>query len=934
MQNAPTATTPSTPVSNRTARIAAQRVSRRRWIDIALAATVIIGMLASTFWYANVRIGGNGPRDPDATRYAAQPLSSTPNSKPEQADASSEDDARGGSFGTAERSLVYPDLKMSPEPLSLAWSQVVRDPMWSLPYGDVVASLGSSEITVQDASSGEVLWSKSTSDAFRNETHDTERDPKLLLGQRQGQAVALPWIVGDTMYYAGTSDLIGVDVHTGEELFRTIHTIPDENTDLTRLFFPWDMSVKDGVAYVLTIPTPGLYILKALDLDSGETLWSYEAGDPVEDWMDASTFLSQLVVTDSVVAMQVSNGENSILVLDASDGSVLWQQPNALLGGGESIASSNISAMDDQYLLLMHRGNPTGATDGTPNADQSLGVALYNLEDGYLLWSTREGTGGWSYPDQGTGACSLVPGWTSTDLYIPCSTDDTVYLFSLPLSGNPSLVGTWETSARAYPNFYDDQAAYLNTGTELLRIDYYSHEMTVIPITGGQACMGSYPPENNLFLCTRDDGLWTYTLQAYAQAPSIATPQASPAVSNVQRDAEAALLTNDPGNTSAYPAGYDPALTEPAEKLEVTRVAPESAVISGNTLVISGQVLKNASGEGVLTYGTQAIDLTRGEELWFVDTGLTGDLVVDEWNVYGYQIDPINAFSSSKLVSLSLDSGNMNWMIQTLTSTPNGNVAPNHHRLIMIGSYLYVPFTNGSVIAYDQSGNTVWAHETGESLPNFWEYDRSPVTGDEDAIYIAGSSGEITKLDRLTGETIDTFTVAAAVPKATEVGSSMDLHLRGDSLVTVVHPPAPLEPDNTETIVALSAHSGDPNWVQEVTYQTGNLVLTETVVGVPQYVFDEGPTEQKITFYNLATGEVLYEAEVIATANPVLSASGEVICLYTSRVECGTFDGLQRVVTGVGFSNSLSNNPPIMYWNGQLVILDIMTGVYITQSTP
>src|SRR5690606_34693263 len=75
---------PTRPVSNRTARaMSAPPLTRRKWFDIAIAAVLIVGMLGGSFWYADVRIGSNGPagpNDPESTRYAVQPLSafSTP----------------------------------------------------------------------------------------------------------------------------------------------------------------------------------------------------------------------------------------------------------------------------------------------------------------------------------------------------------------------------------------------------------------------------------------------------------------------------------------------------------------------------------------------------------------------------------------------------------------------------------------------------------------------------------------------------------------------------------------------------------------------------------------------------------------------------------------------------------------------------------------
>jgi outer membrane protein assembly factor BamB len=815
--------------------------------------------------------------------------------------------------------------------------------MWAMPYGDVVASFGSSEIMVQDAATGDVLWSKSTSDAFRNETHDTERDPKLLLGQRQGQAVALPWIVGDTMYYAGTSDLIGVDVHTGEELFRTIHTIPDENTGLTRLFFPWNMSVKDGVAYVLTIPTPGLYILKALDLYSGETLWSYEAGDPVEDWMDASTFLSQLVVTDSVVTMQVSNGENSILALDASDGSVLWQQPNALVGAGESIASSNISAINDQYLVLMHRGNPTGAIDGTPNSDQSLGVALYNLDDGYLFWSAREGTGGWTFPDQGTGACSLVPGWTSTDLYISCSTDDTVYLFNLPLSDNPSLVGTWETSARAYANFYDDQAAYLNTGTELLRIDYYSHDMTVIPITGGQACMGSFPPENGLFLCTGDDGLGTYSLQAYAQAPSIATPVASPV------SAGSGKLPGDPGNTNAFPAAVDTSQTYVAESFGKPQMSAASGMVINDTLVFTGRPFDSDPESTPVRLYRQ--DLITGQLLWEnSDLFLPDRFATDGSTAFAltYENWPPSANESPVLTAIDLGNGAVLWQSAPLSEyadkpRPQAAILPTEP--IAIDGDVYVALGDGTILSFEgETGDVIWEYPGGANVVGDFGPTSASLVGNTDHLFAVMPGNTVVKLDRATGSRINILDLHEP-----ERGlANIKLHLQGTRLVMTAYTFEEGKLDAMRLAV-FDLGTDEPIWSATVESIPGEIVVTPTMIGIPQVQrterpfilhmipgIDDATYDTWAVLMDLETGEQITQIESSSEAGWLpMSASGEVICIGDASVTCIDRAGTRTVIQGLQYpedSTMLVNQP--IYHDGRIVILELNVPIQIAAPAP
>jgi outer membrane protein assembly factor BamB len=454
-----------------------------------------------------------------------------PVESPQSAVISPEDEARGGGLGTTDRSLNNPSLEPIDGPLSLAWSQTISDPMWVLPYRDVVATLGSSEIAVHDAATGEVLWSKSTDEAFRNTTYDTERSPKALLGTRQGSPVALPWIVDDTMYYAGTTDLIGVDLHTGEEVFRTVHTVPDENTDMRMFFFPQDMVVRDDTAYVLTMPSLGHYVMTAIDLESGGSLWSYEAGEPSEDWAAVTTTMYQPAVTDELVLIQVLGEENTILALDRTDGSLVWEEPNALRASRESgNFGSNISVIDGRYLVLADRNTSTGTIDGTPNADESTRIALYDLTDGEVLWTVGPDAGGWP-SDIEPSSCGLAMGWKDDNLYLGCMAGDDHVTIGLDIeSGQVTYSGIVGTEAPAYLMFQDGhQNLYYGTENTLMRLDPTGQGMEEIRLEGGEACVPN-AASNEVVVCHTDDGIGTYGIQVYTRG-SAATPQASPVAS-------------------------------------------------------------------------------------------------------------------------------------------------------------------------------------------------------------------------------------------------------------------------------------------------------------------------------------------------------------------------------------------------------------------
>lgn len=439
--------------------------------------------------------------------------------QPQRAQSNAIDDARGGQLGgTSDRAIVNPDLNFPEAPLTHAWSGTVSDPIWVMPYTDVVVSLGSSELMVQDAATGDILWAKSTEDAFRNETNDTERNPQLLLAQRQGRPIALPWIEGKTLYYATTTELVGVDLRSGDELFRTIHTVPDDTSDVDQMFFPWDMAVKDGVAYVLTVPAPGYYALQAIDLVTGESLWIDETGDPVQDWSLAQTLLNQLIVTKDLVIMQALEDETiSILALNRSDGSPAWERESPF---PDERVDRNISAINDTYLVQTSHSTPTGIENGTPEPDQTYGVALLDLSSGELLWEDTEG----AISKQESGLCLVVPGWDDTALYISCATEKTLTMFRYPFAGNGAVerVGTWETPGLAEANIYNGEAAYFNTGNDIVRVDLRGGETSTIPLEGGETCNGLLATDT-VVLCVSDDNLGTYTIQAYTTGP-VATP--------------------------------------------------------------------------------------------------------------------------------------------------------------------------------------------------------------------------------------------------------------------------------------------------------------------------------------------------------------------------------------------------------------------------
>lgn len=886
-----------------------------------------------------------------------------PTAEPQQAQSTDEPDARGSSFAwTSDRSLVNPDLDGPTKPLTLAWTHVVSDPMWTMPYGDVVASLGSSEIAVQDAATGEVLWSKPTDEAFRNTTYDTERNPTSLLGNRQGQQMGLPWIEGDTLYYAGTTDLIGVDVHTGEEVFRTIHTVTD---NFRTLFFPWDMVVKDGTAFILTISPHGLYVMKAIDLASGDVIWSFDAGEWVADREDKAIWIWQPLVTDNLVIMQVwERTESSILALNIEDGSIAWEQDESLVGGRSDNSYSNISAIGNDYLVMTRRGAPTGTVDGKPNADQSLQIALYDLQGGEMLWMDTEGT----FPNQESGLCMVVPGWDETSLYIPCSTDSTLTMFRYPFDGNGEVerLGTWQTPGPAPATIYDDEAAYFNTGTAIFRVELESGETSTIPMTGGESCMGLQASNDNI-LCIHDDNLGTYTIQAYAPAPSIATPQASPAVSNVERDAETTLLANDPGNTSAYPAGYDPAqsasvdgspgdprstsayptgfdISAPltAEPLGKNPPSATGGIIVGDMLIGERTSIIMEDPASFSPNGVYAQDLISGEVLWRSTERFDTRYTADASGVYGLTSP---ATASLRLVALDLDTGTERWRSEPLTGwSAYPEDAPNlpADKPLAVDGTVYVPFTDGSVVAFDGvTGDVLWQHEP-EAVPAIDEYrSGASIVADERYLYASNAENTISVLERETGEQVNHIEPA-------DLGGDqfwLTLHLQGDRLVLLGRNMGSGEPEGRITV--LDAMTGERLWSAETGTVQSNVLVTPETVGVVHVEFDtanrlerlfgqETTGDIELSLFDLESGEAIGAPEGVVKPvdgawQAALASSGNAICVSYTTVTCFDTDGAVTTVEGFETSHITTVGQQILIWDGTLVILDAREQTHIVK---
>lgn len=170
------------------------------------------------------------------------------------------------------------------------------------------------------------------------------------------------------------------------------------------------MAVRDHVAYILHTADAGRYALTAIDLRSGERHWRHEFDSEPSAQSDTGRYAFQLVIAGGVVVMQVRGDGDTLLALTVPSRTVAWEQPDLLIEDPDARHYSNVSAIDDEYLVLTPRAQATGATNGVPNDDESLRVALYRLADGELLWTAREGNANWPVPETNRGTCRVVPG--------------------------------------------------------------------------------------------------------------------------------------------------------------------------------------------------------------------------------------------------------------------------------------------------------------------------------------------------------------------------------------------------------------------------------------------------------------------------------------------------------------------------------------------
>ncbi len=182
----------------------------------------------------------------------------------------------------------------------------------------------------------------------------------------QFSAAAQPVVVDGVMYIiTGASDVFALDVATGERVWTYEANLPQ----VTTACCGWTsrgVGYGDGRIYVGRLDSH----LVALDAATGEEIWNVQA----EVWQNGYTITSAPLYYDGLVITGFAGGERGIRgrvkAFDASDGSHVWTF-NTIPGPGEFGHDTWPSDND----LWMHGGAPVWQT---PAVDHELGLIYFS----------------------------------------------------------------------------------------------------------------------------------------------------------------------------------------------------------------------------------------------------------------------------------------------------------------------------------------------------------------------------------------------------------------------------------------------------------------------------------------------------------------------------------------------------------------------------
>jgi outer membrane protein assembly factor BamB len=897
-------TVPVRPVSERTARAgSAPMMGRRRWLDVAIAAALIVAMLGGTLWYAVNRIGDGSPVRPQATRYAAQPLSSTPIAVDEEVATGDPGNAMAFPAGfdpIAELDTVTLDnAPAQPVYAAIGGNTLVVSgmaPEWPDLGGPVLAAI--------DLTSGSLLWTT------------------------QLTAYGSFHISGDR--------IVGVFAEHGEAEFAMMSLSLREGTTVWRgedlivygdepmmIAIPPSMSIRpvvfdDAVYYADPVGT-----ISALDAASGELLWSLS----LEQSIGVAGPQNAISVVGDERYLYAVDHENAMRKIDRATGEVVDRFP---------IADRPRSRFDIELHL---KGDAVVAVSHPmPGIEDVAFVDVLSTGDGGTLWSHRLGAGGAFITiteqviaiPRSVGAAEIEAG---SDLTEPGAY---VSFFDLETGETFALYGPSDWGYSTVSSSGD--VVCINEGMAITCSDFESDDpqFIALPFSPGYRSISPLLFWNDAaIVLTEGDGV--VLLQ-----PKETQPQQA-----------AGPLPGDPGNTNAYTETIDLSRTYTAETFGGSELGASEMLVVGDDLVFVGGALTDATNLSIANPTLMSRDIATGEHNWtFRKPGVElwpQQIATDGEDVYAVLFNP-NQPMTYRLIALDGDTGEVRWEIDELHLLAEVEPGERYSTadLVVVGDLVLVPYGPEILLALDmETGEPVWtlAPGEGESLyPEDAYLGGSPVVANSETAFRGLPDGSVEEIDLGSGTVRSMFTG----PQDQELVTHMTLHLQGDYMVIKRE----IMPDTGSIRYTLDVHNiitRQGGWTMGTTSNLGAVVVTPDLLVVNEITHRE-PTwiEQVLPFVNspmprthvlgfdLPTGdevELLVDGEESFDFPPTLGAAGSIVCVATKTVRCVDRDGNEMVVEGYEVEDYIPHNPPV-YWEGQIIIGNGMGPLTIAKPGP
>lgn len=880
---------PTPPISQRSVRSRPMHSGTgRRWLDVAIAAALFIAMLGGSFWYADIRTGDNGPSGPQATHFAARPLSSTP--------ASVAQEPVGGDPGNT---LSFPagfDLSAEHDVVPLG-DEGPASPQYAAISGDILVvsgttpewtSLDNPGLTAIDLTTRKVIWS--------SELHP------LREFVASGSRVFGAFAETDTSTYAMTS----ISIETGKVLWAGDPLVDNSELDVAS---PIDarygyrpVVIEDAIYYV---NQEGQIV--ARDAFRGDFLWFTPLQQTVAD---PGTGHGSIVGDDQYI--YAVDRQNAIRKLDRFTGDEIARFP--ITDRPASAFVMELHLRDDMLVAVSRTGDLEPATSF---------VDVISTDDGEVLWSHRLGTV--------SAYITLTRDLVAIPHYVGEDEVGTIFgdidepgryvsVFDLR-SGDPvSLHGP---SAAAFSSASSSGSVVcINEEIAISCVDTTSDSRAMVAMPGVPGGESSAP-----VLFWNDTAIVLYVDAGVALLQPVAEPQ----------HASGPMLPGDPGNTNAYPETLDLTQSFTAEPLGDGSVRVLRMVVIDDTLIYMGAPISSSLPLNVNEQILGSIDIPTGEEAWrFVHPG--GDMwpihvATDGEHVYA-TLDNVTA-GTFRVVSIDSSTGEIRWESADLHEVAGHDLEPyvGPGEPVIVGETVLISYGPESLLALDSStGEAQWTLVTSEDKDTNPERNPMPtasVVANHDTVFRSLPSGAFQEIN------IETGKILAETPNPEERWplTRTSLHLSGDYLI-VRRGYIPGDVPEYSRIDVYNIATGQGIWTTSIDRYLGDILVTDDTLVVPGSLWKEPslferiipfidyvPTsEVSVLSFDLKTGEVLdlFSDEDFENF-PNLSASGNTICMSAYAVRCIDRDGTEMSVEGYEVEQYMSFNPPV-YWNGHIII--------------